>query len=102
MFVRVLRECQCTLSYWYDRHWGDRWKDDAWEKRKREETLKVGQVIEAVRVRPSTTRQDRCHIDVISMGDMTNSYLGVPRNCVEIVDEDPEHAAARRPHRSCR
>jgi len=88
MFVHVLKECECTLSFWYDRHWGDRWKDDAWEKRKRQETLKAGQVIKAERVRPSATHQDRCHIDVTFMAEMTNCYMGVPRDCIEIAEGD--------------
>ena len=93
MFVRVLKECQCTLSFWYDRHWGDRWKDDAWEKRKRQEPLKVGQAIEAARVRPSTKRPGCCRIDVSFMADMTNRYLGVPWDCIEILEGKPEQAA---------
>lgn len=90
MFVRILKECQSTFSFWYDRHWGDRWKDDAWEKRKRPETLTAGQVIEAVRIRPSIKRTDCCRIDVSFMGDMRNRYLGVPWNCIEILERKPE------------
>ncbi|MBU0965688.1 MAG: hypothetical protein KKA54_04825 [Proteobacteria bacterium] len=89
MFIRVLKECRCTLSYWHDRHWGDRWKNDAWEKRERQETLKAGQLIKAVRVRPSDNHQDHCHINT-SLGDMPEGYLNVPWNCIEIVEGDPE------------
>jgi len=90
MFVHVLKECECTLLFWHDRHWGDRWKDDAWEKRKQQATLKAGQVIEAVRVRPSAKRPRCCHIDVTFMADMTNRYLGVPWDCIEILERKPK------------
>jgi hypothetical protein len=87
MLVRVLRECQCTLSFWYDRHWGDRWKDDVWVERERQETLKSGQEINAVRVRPSAMNEDCCDIDVSFMGDdMTNCYRGVPWECIEVIE----------------
>ena len=92
MFVRVLKKCQCTLSFWYDRNWGDQWKDDDWEKRKRQETLEAGQVIDAIKVRRSAKRPSRCQIDVNFMGDLTNRYLSVPWDCIEILKGKPKMA----------
>lgn len=90
MFVHILKDCECKLLYWYDRHWGDRWKEDSWVQRERTESLKAGQVIEAIDVRPSDTSDNCCHVDVTFMADMTNSYLDVPRKCIEVSEEDPE------------
>jgi hypothetical protein len=102
MLVHVLKECQCLLSFWHDRNWGDRWKNDAWEKREQQETLKAGLEIKAVTVRPSATNQDRCDIDVAFMEDMMNCYLDVPRDCIEIVEGGQEQTAAHRPTRTRR
>lgn len=75
MFVRILKDCTCTFTFWVDEHQFDRWKDDLWKKHRREETLKAGQVIRAVRVRPSKVRG--CKIYAPSKGGM-NRYLSVP------------------------
>jgi len=98
MFIRVLKKCRCTLSYWHDRHCWDRWKDDAWEKRKRQETLEEDQVIEGVvRVRPSSKRPGRCQIEVVFMADMRNRYVGVPLHCIEILEGKPAATASEIP-----
>jgi len=86
MLVHVLKECQCTLSYWSDRHSLDQWKDEAWAERTKTETLKVGQVIKAVKVCTSVTRQDHYLIDFLSVEGMKNCYLDVPWDSIEIVN----------------
>lgn len=83
MDIRVVKGCQCTLSFWHDRNGGDRWKKDDWRKMTRQETLKPGQVIEALRVIPSASDAGRCSIEVPFMADMANSYLDVLQNCIE-------------------
>lgn len=87
MIVRVLRECECTFSFWYDRHVFDRWKDDAWEKEERRETLTVGQIIEAIAVRASDNNNSLCSIDLMFMDDMLNCYKDVPCDCISITKE---------------
>ncbi len=94
MFVRVLKESRCTFSYWYDRNWGDRWKDDAWEARERPESLKAGQVFKAERIRPSAKLAARADIEIVFMAEMSNSYVGVPYDCIEIVEAVQEPVAS--------
>jgi hypothetical protein len=100
MFVNILKECECRLVFWYDQHWVDRWKDDDWVKKERQEMLKAGQRIEAVAVRPSATHDDRCCIDVTFMGDMTNCYMDVPCDYIEIVEAGTERKSPHGPRRT--
>ena len=83
MFVRVIKQCECTLSFWHDRNWGNRWKNDDWEQKEQQEILKPDQKIEALRVRPMPNKRNHCCIDVVFMGDMINTYMDVPRDCIE-------------------
>lgn len=43
-------------------------------------------MINSLGVHPSGIHPDQCHIDVMFMGDMTNYYMNVPREC--IAEED--------------
>ena len=93
MFINIVKDCRCTLSFWHDRNWGDRWKDDAWEKLKREETLKKGHVIKSVLSVQPSKRAGRCVIKVAFRAAMSNRYIGVPWDCIEVLVGAPQDAA---------
>jgi len=91
MYVRVLKECNCTLSGWNDREWANQWSNaDDWRRSVSATRLTVGWTIaNAIRVSPVADNPHLCRIDLQPNEGRESFFTNVPWASIEVLREKP-------------